>query len=137
LPPLREDKGEGVGRGDVSGCGRLLGTLEGREWVEQREWEARLKKVAVWAGKVLRVKEGRGGVGVGGAGGQGIQWTQTEEKGRGMGEGIQRSWVFEREGSGKGNIGGKEKDKSTVPKRPAHMGPQTIYGFDGKSYQDQ
>jgi hypothetical protein len=59
-PPLREDKGEGVGRGNVSGCGRLLEMLEGREWVEQREREARPKKVAVWAVRVLRVKEGRG-----------------------------------------------------------------------------
>jgi hypothetical protein len=26
--------------------------------------------------------------------------------------------VLEREGSGKGNIGGKEREESTVPKRP-------------------
>jgi hypothetical protein len=34
---LEEDKGEGVGKGGVSECGNLLGMLEGREWVEQRE----------------------------------------------------------------------------------------------------
>jgi hypothetical protein len=45
-PPLGKDKGEGVRKGGVSECGRLLGTLEGREWVEQREWEARPKEAA-------------------------------------------------------------------------------------------
>jgi hypothetical protein len=59
-PPLREDKGEGVGKGGVSECGRLLGLLEGREWMEHREWEARPKEAAAWAGKVLWVGEGEG-----------------------------------------------------------------------------
>jgi hypothetical protein len=47
-----------------------------------------------------------------------------------MGEGTQKNWVLE--GSGKGNIGGTERGESTVPRRPVHMGPQTIYGFDCK-----
>jgi hypothetical protein len=67
--------------------------------------------------------------------GQGIQWTQTEEKGWGMGEGIQRNWVFEGEGSRKDNIGGTERGE--IPRRPAHMGPQTIYGFNSKNCQGQ
>jgi hypothetical protein len=50
-----------------------------------------------------------------GKGGQKIQWTQTEETDRGMGEGIQRSWAFEQEGSGKGDIGGKERDENVAP----------------------
>jgi hypothetical protein len=41
------------------------------------------------------------------------------------------------EGSGKGNIGGTERGESAVPRRPVHMGPQTIYGFDSKNCQDQ
>jgi hypothetical protein len=47
-----------------------------------------------------------------------------------MGEGTQKNWVLE--GSGKGNIGGTERGESAVPRRPVYMGPQTIYGFDGK-----
>jgi hypothetical protein len=142
--PLGEDKGEGLGKGGVSKCGRLLGTLESREWVEQREWEARPKEAAAWVGKVLLVGEGEGKldgvirvVVVIGEEGQGILWTQTEEKGCGMGEAIQRNWVFKGEESGKGNIGGTERGESTVPRRPIHMGLQTIYGFDSKNCQDQ
>jgi hypothetical protein len=52
-----------------------------------------------------------------------------------MGEGTQKNWVLE--GSGKGNLGGTERGKSAVPRRPVHMGPQTIYGFDSKNCQDQ
>jgi hypothetical protein len=62
--------------------------LKGREWVEQREREARTKEEAAWAGKALRVGEGEGKPGrvmgvivVVGEEGQGIWWTQTEEKG--------------------------------------------------------
>jgi hypothetical protein len=59
-PPLREDKGEEVGRGGVSMCGRLLERLEGKEWVEQREQEAGPKEVAAWEERVLWVKKGEG-----------------------------------------------------------------------------
>jgi hypothetical protein len=118
--------------------------LEGREWVEQREWETRPKEVAAWVERVQWVGEGEGKPGgvmgvvvVIGEEGQGIQWTQTEGKGWGMGERIQRNWVFEQEGSRKDNIGGTEKGERAVPRRPAHMGPQTIYGFNGKNCQDQ
>jgi hypothetical protein len=106
-PLLGEDKGEEVGK---------------VVWVVEEERKP---------GGVMRV------VVVIGEEGQGIQWTQTEEKSWDIGEEIQRNWVFEQEGSGKGNIGGTERDESTVPRRPAHMGPQTIYGFDGKICQDQ
>jgi hypothetical protein len=54
-----------------------------------------------------------------------------------MGEETQMDWVSEQEGSGKGNIGGKERDETAAPKRPVHMGLQTICGFGDKNYQDQ
>jgi hypothetical protein len=114
--------------------------------VEQRVREARTKEMAAWVGKVLWVGEGEGkgkpdvmmrvAVVGGGKGGQ-IQWIQIKKKGWGMGEGTQKDWVSEREGSGKGNIGGKERDETAAPKRPVHMGLQTTCGFGDKNYQDQ
>jgi hypothetical protein len=38
---------------------------------------------------------------------------------------------------GKRTLEAKRRYESTVPKRPAYMGPQNIYGFDSKNCQDQ
>jgi hypothetical protein len=74
---------------------------------------------------------------VGGGGGVSNSEDSDKGEGLGMGEGTQKDRVSEREGSGKRNIGGKERDKTAAPKKPVQMGLQTICGFGDKNYQDQ
>jgi hypothetical protein len=100
-----------------------LERLEGKEWVEQREQEARPKKVAVWVGRVLWVKEEEGKPGgvmgvvvVVREGRQGIQWTWTEEKGQGGGRGSRGVGCLSEKDLGRGTLEAKRGTRAQFPK---------------------